>query len=74
MNKEKVAEIEKLEKKLGITASRKGKLLYHLGTFDFLVTFDKLEKKQALQVIDVFSELSNFRYIRFNVYREEENV
>jgi len=70
--KEPVAEIKKLEKKLGITASHKGKLFYRLGTFDFFVAFDKLEKKQALQVIDAFSESSNFRCI--NVYHEEENL
>lgn len=66
--KEPIAEIRKLEKKLGITASKKGKLFYRLGFYDFLVTFDKLEKKQALQIIDVFSELNNFRYIQLNVY------
>ena len=60
--KEPVAEIETLEKKLKITASYKGKLLYHLG-FDYIVSYSKLHKQQALEIIDAFSDLDDFNYI-----------
>ena len=60
--KEPTIEIEALEAKLDIQASYKGKLLYHLGCYDYIVTYNKLGKKQSLKVIDEFSKL-DFNYI-----------
>lgn len=71
--KEPKTEIEALEKKLGIEASYKGKLEYidPSGKIDYLVRYTNLQKKQALRIIDAFSELNDLRFIQLERLKKE---